>query len=965
MMLDMRCKLFTIVCCVVSMMVHAQEHYEHDHAHIYQGSRTYFSSAQVFSLANVNNRTKELNRSGLYRLSSTDTFAQISTAVSNPMMKVTGSTVEIDLNGMQIISGVTTGAGYVGIEVGLRPNETGDQVSHVLIKNGVIKNFDCAILIHAGVQNVTLENIEIVNSSVGVACMGLSTGGLYDGSVVSIVCDGVRVMGSGLDNRVALVNLKTLLETTYTYGQNTFMPLRQDPLNGNAQDVYSYYGMFMTYVTGLVLKNCLIQGIGYANYNTFSEGDGERTEALGIVIKNSSHINIDQSAVELMTSEVKAVGIQFDACYDISLSRTQANNQTSKTQAIGLELFSATSPTLIAKSLFIDTCECNLNYSDDTAMGANLSKVQDVFITNSFFNRNNGKKTCYGLYSSKMNYADISATSMSANIADNGSIATANGVYAAGIHFEDVDGGTKDILAINLTDVQACMNIGTNSGRGIFIKGGSAICCNRVNASLNEGTSLRSSEAATLLSDQGSAEISKHLGVVTKTGGVGIWLENAINIQAYGVRANYNQGVRAAGIMARSCSDLHFVDCVTSSQQATGSCFDSSLGSQTATALSVVSEQRQLLYGGATISTINTKYATDKFLASMANVKAAQLAVQALSYDDLKTIASAIVLLQAGVARFRLWGTAVGLHMHNSSGCFVQRHTSKRNSSAKDSAMGLAFTGQVQACTVIDSDFSYNHGWTDSVRTNSASTTVTHTYDLTEVYPFWDMLAAPFGTPNTTPTSDGFWQSATSTSTDTGIYGSFVAQNDGATIRLDGTAYAMVNPVGPCTIGCLVGDAALDVVVQNNLMQGNNGNAGQVYGLLLDIGFATIVKENKIYGSYVSSYGFGFGFAEFNTHSSSIQLKNECFANRVATFYNANYMILYNPGDVSTTLSFQSTSAYNGNLTVADNLNDGQDNFEVKYSQDALFYDIESTTDAVVDATLVARWTDDANDWVA
>ncbi len=965
-MLHMRYhKVLLIVSFVFSIIMYGQENYQSSDVHYYQGLRTSFSSAQIFSLANVNNRTKELNRSGLYRLSSTDTFAQISTALSNPMMKVTGSTVEIDLNGMQIISGVTTGAGYVGIEVGLRPNETGDQVSHVIIKNGAIKNFDCAILIHAGVQNVTLENIEIINSSVGVACMGVSTGGLYSGSVVAVSCHGVRIMGSGQDSRTALVNLKTLIETTYTYGANTFMPLRQDPFNSNTQDVYSYYGMFMTYVTGLILENCLVQGMGYSNYNSVSEGNGERTEALGIVIKNSSHINILQSAVELMTSEVKAVGVQFDACYDISLEHLQANNQTSKTQAIGLELFSAQSPTLIARSLLIDTCEFNLNYSDDIAMGANLSKVQDLSIKNSFFNRNNGKKTCYGLYSSKVNYADISKTSFSANIADNASIATANGVYAAGIHLEDIDGGTKDILAVNLTDVQACMNVGTNSGRGIFIKGGSAIYLDRVNSSLNEGTLLRSSEAATLLSDQALVEISKHLGVVTKTGGVGIWLENVINFQAHEVTANYNQGVRSAGIMARDSSDLHFKNCVTSSQQATGDCFDSSLASQTATALGVITAQQQLLYGGASISTINAKYATDKFLASMTTIKAAQLGVQAISYDDCKTIISAVVLLQAGVARFRLWGTAVGLHIHNSSGCYIQRHAAMRNSSEKDSAMGVAFTGQVQACTVIDSDFSYNHGWTDSVRTNSASATVAHTYDLTQVYPFWDMLAAPNVTPNTTPTSDGFWRSATNTLTHTGLYGSFIAQNDGATIQLDGTAYAMVNPVGPCTIGCLVGDAALDIVIENNVMQGNNGNAGQVYGLLLDIGFATIIRHNKIYGSYVSSYGFGFGCAEFNSHSSSIQLQNECFANRIATFYNANYMILYNPADVSTTLSFQSTSAYNGNLTVADNLLDGQDNFEVKYSQDISFYDIESTTDAVVDATLVARWTDDANDWTA
>ena len=936
---------------------------------------TNFPTTQIFSLNNLNNRSKDITRSGSYRLTYSDTYAPTSLSASNPMIRVKASTVEIDLNGMEIVCNDTSGTGYVGIEIGLPPSLSGTQPTNVVIKNGSLKGFDCGILIHSGVKNVMIENVQITNSSVGVICMGKS-GGFDTESVVSVIFDNVRILGHALDKRTALVNLKTLLETTYTYGSNTFMPLRADPLNSETVDVYTYSGIVAIYTSDIFFMDSCIQGIGYGGYD---EGNGNRTEGVGIVLRNCTRVGMQRSYVDQALSQTKSVGLQIEATNDIELQDCQFGNNTSQTQAVGLELFTAASPDYIVESMKISNCEFNLNYSDATAIGANLSLIRDLKIYDSHFCRNNGLVTCYGLYSTKMNYATIVDTTCSANFANGSSTQTADGVLAVGVYLKY--GSAGDLSSISFDNVQASSNIGTNSGRGMYINGANSVVFSHVVCSLNQGTSLRTTEDTDLIGtttnvsgfDQSASVISKHLGVLTTTGGVGLWLENVNNCVCNDVVTIYNQGIRSTGILGRTCTDCTFIGCNTSSQQSTGSCFHSDLASETPATLGVIAAQQQLLYGGDSSSTINATYTTDKFLTSIGTIKTSQLVPSALAYSDLKTVSSAMALLQAGTARFRLWGTAVGLHLHNSSGCLIDKHRALRNTSPKDSAMGVAFTGEIQACTVRNSDLSYNCGWTDSIRTNSTQN-YNHTFDLTSTYPFWDMLANPGAGDGVDPTVNGTWGYASTTVNTTGFYitgGVYSAQGEFIKIQLDGTARKMVNFVGPATIGCLVGDAALDVLVEDNLIQGNNGNSGQAYGILLDVGFSVVIKGNRVYGSATNSYGLSFGIFDKCAHSASVQLQNESSGNRSGSFYNANYMILYNPSDISTgsALTFQSTVTYNGDLSTASAIYDSPENLEVNYvgrTGNSYFYNIESTTDPVLDDTLVTRWTDDVGkEWTA
>ena len=942
---------------------------------------TSFNATQLFSLSNIHNKTKDIVRSGAYTLNSSGEYSPASTAVGSPMLKIKSSTVEIDLNGMEISYTGTAGDGYVGIEVGFAPSESGTQPTDVVIKNGTIKGFDLGILVHSGVKNVMLDNVQIIDSSVGVLLMG-QTGSYHNSSVVSCVLSGVSVIGHGADRRAALVNLKTLIETTYQYnGGNEFMPLRADPLNADTVDVYTYMGIVAIYSRNLLILNSNVQGVGYDGYD---EGNTNRTEGVGIVIRDCARVGIKDSYVERSASETKAVGLQIEDTNDVEIESCQFNSNVSSTKAVGCEFFTQGSPDYIVESMKMNNCECNLNYSDDTAMGADFSQVRNLEIFNSVFNRNNGKKTCYGIYSGKIHYGVIQDTACNTNFADNVSVQTAEGVIAAGIYLKDSDGGTNDILSVHIKNVDANSNIGTNTGRGIYVNGASALTIENVTCSLNEGTSLRTTEDTDLIGtttnvaghDQSTTVISSHLGVLTQTGGVGLWLENVDNCFCSKVSAMTNKGVRATGILGKSCSDCSFISCETTSQQSTGSCFHTDLGSQTATALGVDAAHQQLLFGGDSLTSIQTVFATDQFLLKANEIKVDQLDKDASEdYDDLRTVISAMNLLQGGVARFRLWGTAVGMHLHNSSGCFIDNHKSMRNSAPKDSAMGIAFTGESQACIVRNSELSHNIGWTDSQRTSSTQA-YSHTFELNELYPFWNMIAGPKETADTDPDGtagdDLEWRYASDT-TETGFYinSSFTAQGVSLKIQLANATgvHQLVNPVGPATIGCLIGDAALDFLIEDNVIQGNNGHSGQAYGILMDTAFSAIIRSNRVYNTTCNAYGMGWGIAEFTAHSASVQIKNEASGNRCGTYYNANYMIPFDPNDLQlgSSMALQSVSSHNGDLTDADALNDVE-NFEIKYinsTQNNYFHEIQSTFDAILHTDLVARWDEDANDWTA
>lgn len=933
---------------------------------------TSFHSTQLFSLANINNKTKDISRAGSWRLTHSDKYKPAATSSGSPMFKIKASTVEIDLNGMEIAYTGTVGQGYVGIEVGFAPSESGDQPTDVVIKNGTIKGFDLGILVHKGVKNIKIENVQIIDSSCGVVLMGQS-GDYHSNAVVSCVLNGVRVTGHGANRRSALVNLKTLIEDagSYNYGANSFMPLRDDAVEAGVDTVYTYAGIMAMYTRDLFMINSSVQGVGY---NGGDEGTSNRTEGIGIIVRHATRLGMYSSYVERSASETKAVGMQLEDVNDIELMNCQFNSATSAQKAIGIELFSESAPVTgyLVESAKIVDCECNLNYSDVHAIGFDATYARDLVIDNLQCNRNQGLETAYGLYSGQLHHVTIAKSKFNANIATGSSIATQDGVAAIGICLDGI--ATDSIAAVKMRNVQSNGNIGTNSGRGLGVKNANAIEVLNSSFCLNEGTSLRTSESTDLIGstsvvaghDQSSSVISRYAGVLTHTGGYGITLTDVVSSVLDNVKASYNKGVRAAGLEAKNCSDCEIFNSHFSSQRATGDCFHTDLASQSPTALAVSSQHEALLYGGLDLSSIDVRYATDQFLLVAESIKEDQQNSAAVEdYEELRTVISALSLLQGAVARYRLWGTAIGCHIHNSKACFLKNIHALRNVSQKDSAFGVAFTGEIENCIVRNSELSYSSAWEESIKTPS-SETYQATFELEAVKPFWDMLASEASAEGL-PSGDGQWERADSSSVQ-GIDDTttFVAQGEQLKIRLDGTNRNLVNPVGGIAAGCLIGDAALDVLLENNVIQGNNGHSGHAYGVLMHVAFLPVIRNNRIYYTSVNSYGFAYGLAEFSSHATSISLFNEVSANKAGPYYNANFMIPFDSTDSQKPgMSYQVVSTFNGDLDNADSMND-KDSLEVKVSQDPTFYGVELLSDPFLHDDLVARWTEDVGkEWTA
>lgn len=928
-------------------------------------SSTQFTSTTIVSLTSLNNKTKTFATSGLYQVARSDSFAPKSIATGSPMFKVIGSSVVIDLNGMELKNTGTTSAGYIGIEIGYAPSEIGSNVqpTDVVIQNGTLTNFDLGLLIHYGVKNVLLKNIQINGTSLGLLCMGQS-GAYHTNTIVGITCENVRITGHGANRRTALVNLKAKIENgsgNYNYGSGTFMPLRDDVVaGGDTNDVYTYFGVLAIYTRNVVFKNCVIQGIGYGSYD---EGAGNRTEAVGVCVRNSTHMLCSDSYIERCVSQQKAVGMQIEASQDVMVEGSSITNNVSQKKSIGVECYKETPSGYNAENIVIKNSQFNLHSSSDTTYAIDASYTRDLYVQSCSCNRNYADKTVIGLYSTKMHFAEIKDCQMSANYTDTTSLATADGALACGIKLQG--SVAADISSVTCNAVRACSNVGQNSGRGIYVKNAVSVDFKDVTCALNEGIALRTSESTDLVGntsvvashDQSVVEISRHLPVLTQTGGVGLWLENVTHVKAQQIQASYNKGIRATGILLRSCYDIHLLDSYASSQYATGECFSSLLSSETDTAVDIQDAHEDLLFGGAALTTVSAKAVTDDFLTKVGLVVTDHAANE--SYANMTMILNAMLLLQGAVARYRIWGTAVGVHAHNVVGMYIDNVQMLKNSSDKDSAIGLAFTGKVQGCEVRDCSCSYNTAWQDSVRTASAQS-YGHTFELASVYPFWNMLADAGDL-----TGDGQWDEATGIA-DAGIESggaptNFVAQGESQDIRLATTARNLVNPVGPMAAGCLLADAALDVVLDNNVVHSNNGNSGSAFGIALCTSFSVVLSSNSVFNTYANSYGIAYGIADFTTHSATVYLNNKLAGNRWATYTNANYVIPFNASD-PLTLSYQTTPLYNGNLSNADTMNTIE-NFDVKYSSNATyFHAVQSSIDPFVTADFVTQW--DTQNWI-
>lgn len=661
---------------------------------------------------------------------------------STPMIKIVASDFILDGVGVGLYNLNNSFSNIVGIEIGWSPAELAADPSRVQPKNITIKNlalnkFDCGIVVHQGVKRVFLDNININNTCVGMIFAGTNTS-----SIEELKLSNVSMFGDELDHYDCIFDLKQLVEVTYGYGTDYFNKLIADPYNGNTVDVYAYYGIWLNNIFTLEMTNVLIKDIGYNYKVSGSAGNGKRTQAMGIVIKNSKHITMDDVVTNDVYGEINAVGLLLDNDASISIAHSKFSFNTGGQLAAGIQITNETAADFSMIALSLDSVNSRNHFSDNVVKGMDLSSVRGLTATDLSIKFNKGQYVSYGMYLDMGTTVNIKKSTFSENIAIRATndVATTNGIAAYGFYGNNING--MQILNIDFNNMQ-----GLNSAYGMFLNNSSSILFTNCQFVANTATQMRSGEAADIRSQQDAQEISKHAPVVigTCTGGYGALVLNTNYVKFEGCLANSNKGHRAIGINLKNCRSVAIYNTFASTQYATGSMLDATFQTDniaTPSAVEIKSVHIPLLFGGQSKTTVDVVTTTDLYLEKMSSIRASQIAGVTPNYSDLVAVTATASLLEGVIARYRLWGVAIGIHAYNVTGFLLKNCSCAGNLSLFDSGIGICFTGRNTDHTVTDSNLVFNLGSLASVVTKSTNPAAqyTYSYNLMGVKPFWSTL---------------------------------------------------------------------------------------------------------------------------------------------------------------------------------------------------------------------------------
>lgn len=326
-------------------------------------------STEIVSPAFLGSTTTNFCKCALYRLSKNLEYT-VSGNSSIPMIRITATGVDFDLshncacfsrrtlaNNASCFSSTTTTAANacdvhgVGIEVGWGPNliGTNTQPDSVVIENGIMCDWDIAILIHAGVRNVTIRNMVFTDNVIPIMALGRNgSNGCLEKEVTNITLENVAILGSDramltclkwvrmyLTDGVAISPMVANLTNSLGYNYNEVMPLEADPVADQFPDytdftkgLYVYAGMYFYGTSNIQLKNVSVNGIGYDG-NVAAVGAplaAERTAAYGMWFRNCRSIFTEDIEACKTKSGLVAAGMYFDDCKVVSIKKAQVTD---------------------------------------------------------------------------------------------------------------------------------------------------------------------------------------------------------------------------------------------------------------------------------------------------------------------------------------------------------------------------------------------------------------------------------------------------------------------------------------------------------------------------------------------------------------------------------------------------------------------------------------------------------------
>ena len=854
-------------------------------------------------------------------------------------MSFTGSISDLGMNKITCNNNSSTGAAVTGIKVasGVAVSIDGAHVNNnsTTVGNAIGLQFSSAT------DTVTLKNMNVDNISTSASAataQGISVDTGTNISMTNIATNHIAstngtpgdVQGITFLTSAKSIDMSNVAMNSnagaavhglkLAAGENVFL---QDCFADQNSGTSSAYGIE---ITGSVNALDAINITG--NANTASAGVAGGFKATAATAVKIDGISADYNQAAGGTNEV--VGIEFATSgSSVSLKNATANNNTSAGgNSTGIRLAAG-----LAVSM--DNVAANYNLCENASIVRGIhfdTSLQSAHLKN---------------LSADSNYAATPAT----------------GMLAVGVHIEQP-------LSVEINDISASRNIGFDRSYGLFLDGQSSAGSNTSvkNAILNGNTS--NSTATAMAAIDTTATVSKHLpvNVFDSITGFTSVLEGAFGVYVYqinsclldGVDASRNNGVRAGGMYITTCDDCTVQNSKTSFQQATGGFFFDSdpFNGLTNTAITIPSAQNasvESIYGGTSDASVNLLALTKDFLHGLRNIKSLQDTSNydpTLSsvYNNISEMSGAQSLMNATIAQFRKFSTAVGVQIHNSENCIVQDHIALGNKSATDSAIGVGISGTAQGHIVLRVKSSSNEAWTDSKLSSTGN------INIAAVLPFWTFLeayvltatwagealngnqsATSFFTAIASPivaAQTGFLTTASYQSGNTILAADQPAVPSGndalsePTIALDRLAISFISDisnvpvnnmeefgsiVGGMAVGILVGDASVNSEVDSCDVANNQSNAGQFFGLLQDVTTSLLAKDNRFYQHFANDLGYGFGVAELTLQSNSIHVGNVFFGNAIGDMLNSNYFVPYDPTDYPN-IFFPVKIAYNGDI---------------------------------------------------
>ena len=728
------------------------------------------------------------------------------------------------------------------------------------------------------------------------------------------------------------------------------------------------------------------------SYDAIPIPEAANAHAYGMVLIDSDTVSMQEISTNFNKSVGMATGLygyELDSCKGSVISSVgnhSINDQLEQGSVSALRFFNI-------NSINFSSSYFNENISKQNCFGLNISCGASVCFSDLHADHNiSENKNVVGLSfdrSSSLALKNISSSSSDGELKSYGAAFDS----CLGIN---IDSFKADDNFVNRENPLAtdCFGIWLNKAEASFFKSISA----SNNRGRTLGIGLYGNECKTLHIDDSdfclnsaissingekrryndAANASKFFSKDYISGGVGAYFFLSYDVNLSNLNASKNYSHRAAGIFALQSSDFVLANCNSSFQSADGQYFiddpfeiynNDSTDDISFCKIPIPLTQYSTLFGspelenpflaGSIVSAehVNLVTTTCMFFKSFAlipgskgeseTIKGQQIFDLNNSYcndsNDLSCSPSCQfpnlwLLIQASMAKYRFFGTAVGLQLHDCDGFTVKNHFANGNVSEKDNAAGIACTGSNKNHLFEGDRAINNDAWTDSMY----GQILTGKYDLTAVKPFYDALYQTTGN----NIENDF---------DIGIGDRLIPKDSNfvSTFNVSGKPikYFKINlncscpggtgtsediwftsPVGGIATGILIGDRAENVEVRTLDCANNKGNSGAAFGLLQDLASSGYLDSNRFYQNHSNLLGFCFGVADINTHSTSIMMRNFLFCNQIGDYLNFNYFIPFSemPG-----LSFPIKTGYCGDFDTL--ISAGPyDNIQIKFNKTAL-----------------------------